>query len=234
MSTKTFTKLFFCFASLCLAILSCKSTSDEQARQDQIKISRVDSVASLWVRLDSLEKKVDTLRTKTEASLSSLRAQTESLTPKPQDIKDEGAKLSDPHARKDVTADEFGRDLFAILKNKDFEGIKKYLWHDQDFIIIAELGHPATKEQLEEYRERGITELNEGVTRYHDRYFNQVPPTTVEYVNFIPGVARGDSSPRFTNYNDSQLVIRINGSIVKLEIDHIQVIDGVWHISEIR
>lgn len=158
-------------------------------------------------------------------------------------------KFLNPHARKNMTPDEFGRDLFAILKNKDLEGIKKYLWHDQDWVIIAELGHPATKEQIDEYKEKAVPKINAGVTKYHDRYFNiggiyyDAPTepirqlgtlTSVEYVGFIPGIARY-SSPRFTNYNDSQLVIRINGSIeMKLEIDHIQLIDGVWHISEIH
>lgn len=196
-----------------MATLSCKKTSDKQIQQDQAKVAKADSVASLWRRLDSLEKKVDTLKTKTEASLSSLRSRVESLVPKAVDTNAEGASFPDPHARKNITPDEFGRDLFAILKNKDLEGIKKYLWHDQDWVIIAELGHPATKEQIDEYKEKAVPQINAGVTKYHDRYFNiggiyyDAPTeptrqlgtlTSVEYVGFIPGIARY-SSPRFTN-----------------------------------
>lgn len=82
MSVKMSISIVFVFCSFVMATLSCKNTSDKQIQQDQAKVAKADSVASLWRRLDSLEKKVDTLETKTEASLSSLRSQVESLVSK--------------------------------------------------------------------------------------------------------------------------------------------------------
>lgn len=151
------------------------------------------------------------------------------------------AKKEDPHTQKPLTPDEFGSQLFAVLKGKDYDSIDRWLWHEQDWAYMAELGHPVPEEKQKKMAEEVRKELHEGITRYHEQYFmagssayGGEPIRTVEYVRFIPGRSR-QVSPRYVQYNDSYLVIKINGSTEeRLEIDHIQVIDGVWRISEIR
>ena len=148
----------------------------------------------------------------------------------------------DPHSQKPLTPDEFGQQLFAILKNEDYEGAKRYLWHEQDWAYVASLGQAASKEKREEMATKVWEKLQEGITLYHERYFKAGarteggdPIRTVEYVRFIPGRIIQPAPPNYTNYNDSYLVIKINGAREqRLELDHIQVINGVWHISEIK
>lgn len=134
-----------------------------------------------------------------------------------------------------MTPDDFGRELFEVLKNKNYGSIDRYLWQDRDWAYLAELGHSITEEQRKEMETRIREKLHEGITQYHEQYFKaETSPHSVEYLRFVPGRAR-QVTPEYMQYNDSHLHIRINGTMDRsLEIDHIQVIKGEWRISEIK
>ena len=157
------------------------------------------------------------------------------------DSKGELAEVAaDPHTQP-LTPDEFGKQLFAVLKDEDYSSIERYVWHEQDWAYISELGEVVPEEKQKKAVERTKKKLREGITRYHEQYFKigtgvagGEPIQTVEYVKFITGRAK-EASDEYVQYNDSYLVININGkNEERLEIDHIQVIKGIWHISEIK
>ena len=156
-------------------------------------------------------------------------------------VQDDPSTDGGAHSKATLAPDEFGRQLFTVLQNKDYDSIDRWLWHKEDWAHLAELGEAVPEEKQQELVDRIKKKLHAGITHYHESYFKIGTPgvygepiRTVEYVGFTPGRAR-QISPKYIQYNDSYLVIKINGlAEERLEIDHIQVISGVWHVSEIR
>lgn len=156
-----------------------------------------------------------------------------------------GSQVNKQSSQTDITSpEEFGAELFESLKSDDFDRLLKLAFRDEDWAVAAESGIPGIPDKAK--RNELMMELPNQFKSDFDSYRSyfeigrttyidgqQITLNSIEYVGFIP-LKEKVISPRVRRYDDSHLLIRINGSLQhKIKIDKIWVMDGKWRLWEL-